>query len=241
VASFREEKSGIDSEDTYVKLSLAEYRALWEKGAPRAIPTMCVLSIKKDEMFNPLRAKSRIVVLGNHEDQVWTKPEKYAPVLRPDSMRLMVSLAAEQCRTLKQGDCKNAFCQGILPDDEITIVKPPIGDPDADKDEYWLLKKTLYGLRRSPRHWYNKITSVLASIGLRPNASDPCMFTGSVCNPNNPAADIPSAPLTVGLYVDDFVYFSEDPEVERRFEQLLSSLITVDFMGTVDWFLGTHF
>ena len=76
-------------------------------------------------------------------------------------MRLMVSLAVEKCRTLKQGDCKNAFCQGILPDDEITIVKPPIGDPDADKDEYWLLKKTLYGLRRSPHHWYNKITSVL--------------------------------------------------------------------------------
>ena len=176
---------------------------------------MCVLLIKKDEMFNPLHAKSPIDVLGNHEDRVWTKPEKYAPVLRPDSMRVMVSLAVEKCRTLKQGDCKNAFCQGILPDDEITIVKPPIGNPDADKDEYWLLKKMLYGLRHSPRHWYNKITSVLASIGLRPNASDPCMFTGSVCNPNNPAADIPSAPLTVGLYVDDFVYFSEDPEVER--------------------------
>ncbi len=60
----------------------------------------------------------------------------------------------------------------------MTIVKPPIGDPDTIKDEYWLLKKTLYGLRRSPRHWYNKITAVLSSIGLKPNASDPCMFTG---------------------------------------------------------------
>ena len=241
LASFREEKSGIQSQNTYVKISLADYRALRAQGAPRAIPTMCVLSIKKDEMFNPLRAKSRIVVLGNHEDRVWTKPEKYAPVLRPDSMRLLVSLAVENRRTLKQGDCKNAFCQGVLPDDKVTIVKPPIGDPDAGNDEYWLLKKTLYGLRRSPRHWYNKITTVLASIGLKPNASDPCMFTGSITDPNDPAAHIPSAPLTIGLYVDDFVYFSEDPEVERKFEQLLSSLITVDFMGTVDWFLGTHF
>ncbi len=158
-------------------------------------------------------------------------------------MRLMVSLAVEQRRTHKQGDCKNAFCQGVLPDDETTIVKPPIGDPDAGKDEYWLLKKTLYGLHRSPQHWYNKIQSVLASIGLKPNASDPCMFTGSISDPNNPAADIPAAPLTVGLYIDDFVYFSVDPEVKRRFKQLLPSLITVDFifMGTVDWFLGTHF
>ena len=82
---------------------------------------------------------------------------------------------------------------------------------------------------------------VLASIGLRPNASEPCLFTGSTNDPNDPAADIPSAPLTVRLYVDDFVYFSEDLEVKRKFEQLLSSLITVDFMGTVDWFLGTHF
>jgi hypothetical protein len=57
---------------------------------------MCVLNIKKDEMLNPLCAKSRIVVLGNHEDRVWTKSEKYAPVLRSDSLRLMVSLAVEQ-------------------------------------------------------------------------------------------------------------------------------------------------
>jgi hypothetical protein len=202
---------------------------------------MCVLSIKKDKMFNPFCAKSRIVVLGNHKDRVWTKSEKYAPVLRSDSMQLMVSLAVEKRRTLKQGDCKIAFCQGVLPDDEITIVKPPIGNPDAAKDEYWLLKKTLYGLRRSPRHWYNKITAVLQSIGLKPDASDPCMFTGSIRDPNNLAENIPAAPLTIGLYVDDSVYFSEDPKVERLFEQLLSSLVTVDFLGTVDWFLGTHF
>ena len=39
----------------------------------------------------------------------------------------------------------------------------------------------------------------------------------------------------------DFVYFLEDPKVESRFKQLLSSLITVDFMGNVDWLLGTPF
>ncbi len=117
---------------------------------------MCILTIKKDKMMNPLHAKSRIVVLGNHEDRVWTKPEKYAPVLRPDSMRLMVSMATEYRCILKQGDCKNVFCQGILPEDKITIVKPPIGDLDAKKDEYWLLKHTLYE-HCSPRHWYAKI------------------------------------------------------------------------------------
>jgi hypothetical protein len=100
LASFREEKSGIKSQNTYVKISLTNYRALRAQGAPRAIPTMCVLSNKNDEMINPLGAKSRIVVLCNHQDRVWTKPEKYAPILCPDSMRLMVSLAVEKRRTL---------------------------------------------------------------------------------------------------------------------------------------------
>jgi hypothetical protein len=92
---------------------------------------MCVLTVKKDEMMNPLRVKSYIVVLGICKERVWTKPEKYTPVLHLDSMHLMVSLATEHHRTLKQGGCKNAFCQSVLPDDEIIIVKPPIKDPDA--------------------------------------------------------------------------------------------------------------
>ncbi len=35
---------------------MAQYRALREKGAPKAIPTMCVLTIKPDEMMRPHRA-----------------------------------------------------------------------------------------------------------------------------------------------------------------------------------------
>jgi hypothetical protein len=45
----------------------------------------------------------------------------------------------------------------------------------------------------------------------------------------------------LGLYVDDFVYFSEDPEVEVLFERLLRERVKVDFMGLVEWFLGIHF
>ena len=84
----------------------------------------------------PVRAKTRIVVQGNHEDQVWTKSEKFAPVLRADSLRYIVSMAVQKRRLLKQGDCKNAFCNGELPEDEITIVRPPNGDPSAAKNEF---------------------------------------------------------------------------------------------------------
>jgi hypothetical protein len=202
---------------------------------------MCVLTIKKDKQLMPLRAKSRIVVLGNRESREWSKSNRFAPVLRFDSLRYLVSLAIQRCRGLKQGGCKNAFCQGIFPPEEITIVRPPLGDPDAAKDKYWLLQKTLYGLRRSPRHWYKEIDSILRSIGLTPNAHDPCLYTGFVRDPRNPSAPHSDVPLSLGLYVDDFVYFSEDPEVEVLFERLLQERLKVEFMGLVEWFLCIHF
>jgi hypothetical protein len=125
---------------------------------------MCVLTIKKDKNLNLLRAKSRVVMLGNHEDHVWSKPDRFAPVLCGDSLCFLFSLAVEKRHPLSQGDCKNAFCQGILPPDEITIVRPLDGDPEAEPNEYWLLQKTLYGLCRSPHHWYDKINAILKSI-----------------------------------------------------------------------------
>jgi hypothetical protein len=187
----------------------------------------------------PLWAKSQIVVLGNQEDCGWLKSDHFAPVLRFDSLQFLVSLAVQRHRGLKQGNCKNAFCQGILPPNKISIVCPPSGDPDAPKDEYWLLQKSLYGLRWSPRHWYQKIDAILRSIGLIPSPHDPCFYTGF--NPHDPLASASLVPLSLGLYVDNFVYFSEDPAIETLFERLLTEWVKVDFIGLMEWFWGIHF
>jgi hypothetical protein len=61
-----EKKEGLESLNTFHEITLGEFTALREKGAPRAIPTMCVLTIKTDKNLLPLQAKSRIVALGNH-------------------------------------------------------------------------------------------------------------------------------------------------------------------------------
>ena len=41
--------------------------------------------------------------------------------------------------------------------------------------------------------------------------------------------------------MDDFVFYSTDPEEEKRFMSELKKRVVVDFMGDVDWFLGTAF
>jgi hypothetical protein len=50
--SYEDEKGGLESLNTYRKITLGEYCALREKGAPCTIPTMCVLTIKRDEHFS---------------------------------------------------------------------------------------------------------------------------------------------------------------------------------------------
>ncbi len=189
----------------------------------------------------PLRAKSCIVVLGNRETRNWSKCNHFTPVLWFDSLRFLVSLLTQHSCGLKQGDCKNAFCHYILPPDKTTIVRPPLVDPDATSDEYWLLLKTLYGLCRSPRHWYDKVDTILCSLGLTPSSYDPCLFSGFVQDPNDPSQSLSTKPFSLGLYVDDFVYFSEDPAVRSFFEHLLCEQITVNIMGLVEWFLGIQF
>jgi hypothetical protein len=120
-------------------------------------------------------------------------------------------------------------------------VCPPAGDPETDPNKYWLLQKTLYGLHCSPRYWYNRINKILKSIGLKPFLKDPCLFTGFLKDPDDPTSAPSSAPLSLGLYVDDFVYFLENPAVEALFCHFLSARCKDKFMGIVEWFLGVHF
>ena len=129
---------------------------------------MCVLTIKTDEFHNPVRAKSRIAVLSNLESHMWTTAKCYALVLRQDSLCLLTSIAVENQCMLKQGDCKNAFCQPHLPlDEQVVIVAPPAGCPISKPGTLWRLNKTLYGLRRSPRH-----KTVFLAVIFAPNRAE---------------------------------------------------------------------
>merc|ERR1712025_1271453 len=107
---------------------------------------MSLLTIKPDEEGNPARAKPRIVALGSLEQKAWPREDRYAPALSGSAARLLVPMAVEDGRRLKQGDCKNAFCNGILPEDEAIIAKPPLGCPRPKRGSFWKLSKALYGL-----------------------------------------------------------------------------------------------
>ena len=231
-SAYQEEHTSLLSEDTFIVIDEATYLSLRSQYG-NALPTMCVLCIKVDSTGRPVRAKCRIVVLGNLEITPWTKGDCYAPVAAQVEVRLMVSMSISHNRILKQGDAKNAFCQPTLPSTEVVIVRPPPHCPLSPPNTYWRLRKTLYGLRRSPRHWYSLVKTVMGKMHLFPCPHAPCLFFGSPV-PNE-------APIYVVIYVDDMCYFSTSDLVEHWFESTLQSYLRIDFMGEVSWFLGTHY
>ena len=184
--SCKEEKLGLIDHEVYKKISKNQYLALRRAGnIPKVIPSMCILVMKNNKYGKPLRAKSRIVDLGNFGDRLYQKSQRYAPFLKYSSLRLLTAKAVGYKRILQQVDCKNAFCNANLPDNEVTVIRPPIGDPAFQEYEYWLLKKTLYGLCQSPYHWYNIIKGILLKMGLKASSHYPCLLSGVLEEPNS--------------------------------------------------------
>ena len=145
--SYREEFDGLHNNDCFEIISEEEYQRIFRSTGKRAIPSMCVFTVKKDSHGRPHRAKNRIVVLGNKDPTEWSKADCFAPVVSLPVVRMLTALAVQHKRTLKQGDCKLAFIQATLPPDELTVVKPPVGCPLSGNGTYWRLKKSLLPVR----------------------------------------------------------------------------------------------
>jgi hypothetical protein len=216
---------------TWEIVSEEHYRQL-SKGK-KALPTMAIVTIKYDDHNRLKRAKYCLVVLGNLDYHTWSKEETAAPVLSQLELRILTALAVYNKRVLKNSDVKQAFIQSSLPVGEEYFLRPPPGCPRSQPGQYWRLLCSLYGLKRAPKLWFTMISSHLQSMGLKCSNVSPCLFIGTLVEGE--------PPFYVGIYVDDIIYFSKSDSVEKKFEEGLSGIGSVDFMGQVSLFLGIEF
>ncbi len=230
-AAYNEEYDGLESLPTWEVILESQYKQL-SKGK-RALPTMSIATIKYDENNRPKRAKYRLVVLGNFDYHSWSKEDTTAPVMSQLELRLLTSLAIFHKRVLKNCDVTQAFIQSTLPPNDEYFLRPPPGCTRSKPGQYWRLLRSLYGLKRAPKLWYIMLCNHLKEMGLKQSSHCPCLFM-DVLVPGEP-------PIYVGIYVDVIIYFSASDVVEQRFETLLSSIGSVDFMGQVSLFLGMEF
>ena len=101
--------------------------------------------------------------------------ETYAPVVRHESVRIILATAAALDLEIIQLDVKTAFLNGELEED-IYMEQPEgyrTGDPIKTACK---LKKSLCGLKQSSRTWNSKFNELIVKMDFIRNVADPCMY-----------------------------------------------------------------
>ena len=129
------------------------------------------------------------------------------------SIRAILSMVAHFDMELQQMDVKAAFLHGFL--DEVIYMDQPEGYVDPKHpDKVCLLKRSLYGLKQSPKQWNNRFNEFLMSHGYNRSEYNSSVYFKELKNGEY---------IYLLLYVDDILIASKDKLQVCELKVLLSS------------------
>ena len=128
---------------------------------------------------------------------------------------------------------QKSFFSATFPENETTIIKPPIGCLFIKPNKLWLLNKNLYVLQRILYHFFDKLTSTLRDIGKPTSPYNPCLYNKNF----TPGG----SPICIGIYIEDSVYLKQLGSVGQQFRDALFVILQVYWQVYADWFLVKFF
>jgi hypothetical protein len=108
--------------------------------------------------------KAKLVAKGYKQQYGVDYEDVFAPVVRMETIRLMISLAAQKICKIFQLDVKSAFLNDNL-EEEMYIEQLDGFVVKGEEKKVCRLKKALYGLKQASRAWNSRIDGYLSQKG----------------------------------------------------------------------------
>ncbi len=186
-----------------------------------------VFRIKRKANGSIERHKACLVAKGFHQQPDLDYDETYSPVIKPTTVRTVLSLAISSGWSLRQIDIQNAFLHGTLTE-QVFMSQPPGYQHPNYPTHVCQLQKAIYGLKQAPRAWFSRLSSRLLALGFHGSRSDSSLF---IYNKD-------SIIMYVLIYVDDIILTGSH---SAAIDDLLLSLkrdFAVKDLGSLNFFLG---
>lgn len=184
----------------------------------KIIDVKWVYTRKKDDSY-----KARLVARGYQ--QIEQIENLYSPVGKMQTLKILLSFCCTNGLCIEQMDVETAFLNGKLKSE--IYVKEPIGY-ETGKDKVCKLKKALYGLRESPRVWYETFDCCVNKLGFVKSKYDNCLYVKR------------SEKDTIYLlvFVDDLLICAKARrEITKIKIELMKNFVMKD-MGKVERYIG---
>lgn len=195
-----------------------------------AIATKWIYKVKHNADGSISKLKARLVAKGYQQKQGTDYTETFAPVIKWNTLRTVIAIAAHRGWKVYHLDVKTAFLNGRI-DEEIYVKPPPGFEGTTPPHHACQLKRALYGLKQAPRAWYSTVDGYLQSAGLRKSTADGNLYYHEV-----------DGLLTILLlYVDDvYITGSNDTHI-AYIRAAIQEEFEMSDLGLLKYSLGLEF
>ena len=176
------------------------------------------------------RFKAWVIAKGYSQLEGIDYHEVFSPMVKNTSIRLILAMVALDDLELEQLNVKTIFLHGNL--EERIYMEQPMGFmKNGTENLVCLLKKSLYGLKKSPRQWYKRFDDFILSISYHRCNYDHCVYSRKVRE---------GIFIYLLIYVNDMLVACKDKTEIQSLKVILKTEFDMKDLGAAKRILGIN-